>query len=70
MGEKREEMMRQAMTHYGTICILPNKESFLDCFTFHDNTQIFWFNTEDNSTHLIYRFVCIGGRAYMDRDRC
>jgi hypothetical protein len=53
MGEIKERMIRQAMTQYGSICPLPHKTSFSDCFTCGNNTLIFWFNTEDNSTHLI-----------------
>jgi hypothetical protein len=53
MSEIKERMIRQAMMQYGTICLPSSKSSFSDCFSFENNTLIFWFNTEDNSTHLI-----------------
>jgi len=53
MREIKERMIQQALTQYGTICLLPHKASFSDCFTFENSMLIFWFNTEDQSTHFI-----------------
>jgi hypothetical protein len=49
----KERMIQEAMKRYGAICLPQDKESLSDCFTCENSMLIFWFNTEDNSTHLI-----------------
>jgi hypothetical protein len=53
MNETKEKMIQEARTRYGSICLLPHGATFSDCFTRSNNNLIFWFNTEDNLTHMI-----------------
>jgi hypothetical protein len=53
MKEIKERMVQQAVAQYRSIFIPPHKTSFSECFSFENNTLIFWFNTEDHSTHLL-----------------
>lgn len=53
MSSIKERMIQQAMTQYRSIYPPPHKASFSECFSFENNTLIFWFNTEDHSTHLL-----------------
>jgi hypothetical protein len=60
IGQKRK-MIMIAMKQYGAIYPCPkdaesgkrNKRGFLGCFNIFDNHAVFWFNTEDHSTHTI-----------------
>jgi hypothetical protein len=53
MSAVKERLIEEAKKRYGTICLPQDKESFSDCFTCEKSMLIFWFNTEDLSTHLL-----------------
>ncbi len=53
MRKREERIIREAFRKYKQIYPLPQKMSFYDCFTYYDNRLLFWFNTGDNSTHLM-----------------
>ncbi len=53
MNEMKMQMIFKARETFKTIYPCGNKTSFTDCFTTMGNNLVFWFNTEDNSTHLL-----------------
>ena len=53
MGAIYDMLMARAETKYGSI--LPCGETFIDGFRCDDEYVQFWFNTPDNSTHLVYQ---------------
>ena len=55
MNELKEGMIRQALQKYERIYPCGNSGDFSECFTQMDDRLLFWFNTEDDSTHLITR---------------
>ena len=46
--------MKEATKEYGD-WIIPPGNSIEDCFTEEKGMYIFWFNTLDNSTHIIIK---------------
>lgn len=53
MNELKTNMIAEATNDYAVIFPCGNKVSFEECFTRNEDQLIFWFNTEDNSTHVI-----------------
>ncbi|MBD3317130.1 MAG: hypothetical protein GF344_15195 [Chitinivibrionales bacterium] len=53
MAAIRRKLIEQARTKYGTIHPCGRCGVFDRCFTISGNRLLFWFNTEDDSTHLV-----------------
>ena len=53
MNELKYKMILEATKNYLTIYPCGNKTRLEDCFTMNGDQLLFWFNTEDQSTHLI-----------------
>ena len=51
----KQELMARAIGRFGTIFPCGSKSSFDDCFFIDENHLVFWFDTHDNSTHLVRR---------------
>jgi hypothetical protein len=47
------QLIAQAHHLHGTIYPCANKPSFRECFTEDNGLRLFWFNTEDHSTHVL-----------------
>ena len=55
-----EKMLEEAIRRHGVVYPCYGKNSFNDCFVDYPNgMKTFWFNTEDNSTHLIKEHCAI-----------
>ena len=65
MNELKKRMIRKAVQQYKKIYPCGQKRSFAECFSLLGNNLVFWFNTEDQSTHLITR--TFGGQEQMHR---
>lgn len=53
MGELEKKLIIQALGKHEKIFPCAHKESMTDCFTVIGNQLYLWFNTEDNSTHVV-----------------
>lgn len=53
MKELHDILIQSAQEKYQRIHPCSDKDTFGECFTTEDNILMFWFNTEDNSTHVI-----------------
>ena len=54
MNELKKEMVEKAKHLYrNRISPCSTRRTFNDCFTVEDGKLYFWFNTEDNSTHIL-----------------
>lgn len=53
MNKVKINLIIQAISKYKKIYPCGNKRNLFDCFTEIDNNLLFWFNTEDHSTHLL-----------------
>lgn len=53
MNELKTDMIAEAKNDYSVIFPCGNKTSFEECFTRNEDQLLFWFNTEDHSTHVI-----------------
>jgi hypothetical protein len=53
MNDLKRKMISEAILKYKRIYPCGAKNELSECFTEVDNETIFWFNTEDNTTHLI-----------------
>lgn len=53
MGEIKLRLIQKAIDEYKRIFPCTNAKHLNDCFTFTGNRLFFWFNTEDNSTHIV-----------------
>jgi hypothetical protein len=53
MKRIKEKLKKQARKLYGEIIPAGNCKDFEECFTFHEDKILFWFNLKDQSTKLI-----------------
>lgn len=53
MGKREEKLVKKAKEIYKFITPCGSKTSFDDCFTEYGDKLFFWFDTEDESTHLL-----------------
>ncbi|MBD3390396.1 MAG: hypothetical protein GF418_00140 [Chitinivibrionales bacterium] len=53
MNELKKKMIAEARRQHRVIYPCASHQSLDDCFTVERNSVIFWFNTEDQSTHLV-----------------
>ncbi|MBD3422364.1 MAG: hypothetical protein GF398_19800 [Chitinivibrionales bacterium] len=53
MNEKKQKLMQMAQQRYRKIFRTTASHSWDECFTIHNNKLLFWFNTEDCSTHVV-----------------
>jgi hypothetical protein len=54
MNQLKEQLVNQARERYQNIVPCYPRTDLEDCFTIEGNWLLFWYNTEDNSTHLDY----------------
>lgn len=53
MGEREKKLIARALGKHERIFPCAQKQCMTDCFTEIGDQLFFWFNTEDNSTHVI-----------------
>jgi hypothetical protein len=53
MSEIKLHLIKQARELYLEIHPCSNKSELSDCFTTEGNVLMFWFNTNDSSTHVL-----------------
>lgn len=54
MDKRKQQLIKKAEKIWGKIYPCINKSTLDECFTIAANDAlILWFNTEDNSTHMI-----------------
>lgn len=53
MDKTKESLINKAYRMYKTIYPCGRRRSFADCFTYYGNKILFWFDTEDHSTHML-----------------
>lgn len=53
MNEQKQKMIRTAKQRYTTIYPCSSKKNLGECFTFEEDRIVFWFNTEDATTHVL-----------------
>jgi hypothetical protein len=58
MNELKRKMINQARQQYQQIFPCAMHGTLDDCFTEEENRVLFWFNTEDRTTHIIAADVC------------
>ena len=51
--ERADSMILKATEKHSMIYPCSNKADFDECFTHESDRLIFWYNTEDNSTHVL-----------------
>ena len=53
MGAKEKKLIKKAVNRYKKIFPCGGRKTFTECFTkANDNKLYFWFDTEDQSTHV------------------
>jgi hypothetical protein len=53
MNEIEQTLINRARKQFKQIYPCSSKKGLKECFTVEDNQLILWFNTEDDSTHII-----------------
>lgn len=53
MNKVKEQLIKDAQQRYKTIFPCSHRKTFDECFTTEEEMVFFWFNTEDETTHLI-----------------
>ncbi|MBD3390987.1 MAG: hypothetical protein GF418_02965 [Chitinivibrionales bacterium] len=53
MDKMKLDLIRQAVRAHKKIYPCGTKSTLGECFTFEKDKVLFWFDTEDRSTHLV-----------------
>jgi hypothetical protein len=53
MNELKTKMIHEAQSKYQTIFPCASQSNLDECFTIEGDRVLFWFNTEDCTTHII-----------------
>ncbi|KMQ52488.1 hypothetical protein CHISP_0755 [Chitinispirillum alkaliphilum] len=53
MNEIKRKLINQAVERYTSIFPCTRANDLNECFTIEDNVVMFWFNTEDKTTHIL-----------------
>ena len=53
MNELKQSIINRAIGRYHTVKPVPSARDFTGCFTTDNEKLYFWFNTKDNSTHVL-----------------
>jgi hypothetical protein len=53
VGEKQERLIEKAIEKHERIRPCSNRTELRDCFSVLGNKLIFWYNTDDDSTHVL-----------------
>jgi hypothetical protein len=53
MGKLEEQMIRKAIRRHTTIVPCDSRKSFDRSFTRASGRMVFWYNSADNSTHVV-----------------
>ena len=53
MNLLKKKLIEKAVRLHNDIYPCSTKGRLDDCFTVDEDTLIFWFNTKDNSTHIL-----------------
>ncbi|MGM0461979.1 MAG: hypothetical protein ACQEQ4_06115 [Fibrobacterota bacterium] len=53
MDHLKETLIQKAENRFTHITPCSTKRDIRDCFSVEDNRLLFWFNTSDNSTHIL-----------------
>ena len=53
LDDIEREMVQSALREHAVIYPCSNKNSLRECFTRDRSNCLFWFNTIDNSTHVL-----------------
>jgi hypothetical protein len=57
MSQVEERLIKKATRIHKKIYPCAHKKDFADCFTKDDKRIMFWFNTEDESTHVVAEYI-------------
>lgn len=57
MDELKQNLIKKAIEKHQKIKPCGNKPTLSDCFTEHGDKLIFWYNTEDDNTCILYENV-------------
>jgi len=61
MGKQEKELIRKAQSIYKNIYPVGGRETFNGCFTKYGEKLFLWFDTEDQSTHVVTDELLING---------
>ncbi|MBD3346342.1 MAG: hypothetical protein GF401_14905 [Chitinivibrionales bacterium] len=53
MNKHQQRLISEAKRKYKRIYPCTAKPSLAECFTLHNNKLLFWFNTDDHTTHVM-----------------
>jgi hypothetical protein len=53
MTERHDKLIAKAIEQHSTIFPCADRTELTDCFTTVGNKILFWFNTADQSTHVL-----------------
>lgn len=54
MENIKQKLIERAIERHSKIFPCGNRNTLSECFTIHGETLVFWYNTEDNSTCVVY----------------
>lgn len=57
MSELYQKLINRAIVQYKEILPAGVGQDFSHCFTYENDILYFWFNTSDNSTHVLWERI-------------
>ncbi len=57
MSELQKKLFERAKERYHHIYPCSDRSEWHECFTVYGGMTLFWFNTEDESTHILFEEV-------------
>ncbi len=57
MSDLKLDILASALERYQKIYPCSERRDFSECFTVEGNRLYFWFNTEDDSTHVMFKEI-------------
>jgi hypothetical protein len=69
MGTLKERLILKALRRHPRIFPCETRESFARSFTRQSGRMVFWYNTEDNSTHIVSEKIPVRRRTTVRKSR-
>jgi len=69
MEQLKEKLIKKAKQSHKSIFPVGEKKSFEDCFQQYDNKMAFWYNTEDQNTHVVIGDVKVLKKQAAQKER-
>lgn len=64
MEKTKTKLINEARQRYRAISPCGRRSNIAECFSVMENCLILWFNTDDNSTHVVVAEITMDEKVY------